>query len=45
MPDSAAWVGYITVATGNDMYVQMEDGLAGGFAAVDADVVTVGTVV
>src|SRR5581483_4106418 len=36
---TAAWVGYVTGHARNEVHVEVKDGLSGGFAVVDADVI------
>ena len=40
---AAAWVGYVAVVAGDDVYVCMADCLAGGFEHVESDVKSVGS--
>ena len=42
--DAAPWVGYVAAVARDEVDVQVEDGLACGFADVDADVEAVGVV-
>lgn len=42
MPDAAAGVGGVAVVAGNDVAVEVHNGLSGSCAAVHADVVAVG---
>ena len=42
--DAAAWVGDVAGVARDEVDVEVEDGLAGGFADVDADVEAVGVV-
>jgi hypothetical protein len=44
VPDAAPWVGYVAAVARDEVDVQVEDGLACGFADVDADVEAVGVV-
>ena len=42
--DAAAGIGDVALVAGNDMHVQVKDGLTGGGAGVYTDVVAVGAV-
>ena len=42
VPHPAARPGHVTSVAWDDVYVQVEDGLTGGFARVDADVEAIG---
>ena len=41
---AAAWVGYVAVVAGDEVYVCVADGLAGGFEHVESDVESVGLI-
>ena len=43
VPDAAPWVGYVAAVARDEVDVQVEDGLACGFADVDADVEGLGS--